>query len=89
MSSINTMTNLPQYGLQTRFIKSMKTAGALVNPKGITVDSKCHILFKMRSLEWHPHALVADDNLDENLSLRKDTLLGARRYGDFTTGVTP
>ncbi|GKC54142.1 hypothetical protein Tco_1076887 [Tanacetum coccineum] len=28
----------------------------------------------MRSLKWHPHALVADDNLTENLSLRKDTL---------------
>ncbi|GKA99403.1 uncharacterized mitochondrial protein-like protein [Tanacetum coccineum] len=29
-------------------------------------------------IEWHPHALVADDNLTENLSLRKDTLLFAR-----------
>nr|GEZ15390.1 putative reverse transcriptase domain-containing protein [Tanacetum cinerariifolium] len=29
----------------------------------------------MRSLEWNPHALVADDNLTENLSLKKDMLL--------------
>ncbi|GJT35342.1 hypothetical protein Tco_0925761 [Tanacetum coccineum] len=43
----------------------------------------------MRSLEWHPHALIADDNLTGNLSLRKDTLLGAKRYGDFATGVAP
>ncbi|GKF76192.1 hypothetical protein Tco_0225636, partial [Tanacetum coccineum] len=32
-------------------------------------------MFEMRSLEWHPHALVSDDNLTENLSLRNDTLL--------------
>ncbi|GJX87816.1 hypothetical protein Tco_0339830 [Tanacetum coccineum] len=32
-------------------------------------------MVEMRSLEWHPHALVADDNLTENLPLRKDTLL--------------
>nr|GEY51839.1 putative reverse transcriptase domain-containing protein [Tanacetum cinerariifolium] len=29
----------------------------------------------MRSLEWHPQEFVADDNLIENLSLRKDMLL--------------
>ncbi|GJV77111.1 hypothetical protein Tco_1508695 [Tanacetum coccineum] len=37
MSSMNTMTNLPQYGFHTRFINSMKTAGALVNLK----DKSC------------------------------------------------
>ncbi|GKA77699.1 mutator type transposase [Tanacetum coccineum] len=54
MSSMNTMTNLPKYGLQTLFIKSMKTVGALVNPKGITVDSKC--LYLVRNavfVEWN------------------------------------
>ncbi|GJR88176.1 hypothetical protein Tco_0212187 [Tanacetum coccineum] len=68
------MTNLTKYDLKP-FITFMKTAGALVNPKGITIDSKCLYLIRNAVLEWHPHALVADDNLTKNLSLRNDTLL--------------
>ena len=36
ISSIKTITNRSKNGLNTRFIKSIKAAGVLVNPKDIT-----------------------------------------------------
>ena len=39
MSSMKTMTKRSKYGRKTRFIRSMKTAGALVSPKDITRNS--------------------------------------------------
>lgn len=39
MSSINTTIKLSKYNLNTRFIKSIKAARALVNPKGNTKNS--------------------------------------------------
>lgn len=39
MSSINIITNLWKKGLNTWFIKSINTVGALVKPKGKTLNS--------------------------------------------------
>jgi hypothetical protein len=36
MSSINTMTNLSNFGMNMEFIRYMKCAGALVSPNDIT-----------------------------------------------------
>lgn len=40
MSSMNMMTNLSKYYLNTLFIKSMNDVGALVSPNGITMNLK-------------------------------------------------
>ena len=40
MLSKNTITNLPNYGLKTLSMSVMNIVGALVNPKGITKNSK-------------------------------------------------
>nr|GEZ80519.1 hypothetical protein [Tanacetum cinerariifolium] len=51
MPLMKTMENLSRYGLQMRFLRSMNTTGALVRPKGTTMNSKCLYLVLNAVLE--------------------------------------
>ena len=58
-SSKNTRTNLRRNWQRTSFIRAWKVSGVLVNPKGMTSDSKCSERRLLNILRVHPHLMVA------------------------------